>query len=344
MLHLSKLLPPFYYQYYRYIISPNNNRIPKSKNRQIFILLAADYVNYGDIAITYAQQRFLKDFFPEYEVIMLPASSCYSDLKNLRHIISPQDIITFVGGGNVGDLYYSYEVFRELVIDIFKKNKIIIFPQSIWFKDESHLLLSQRIYNRHRRLLLVTRERFSYDVARKYYKNIHISICPDMVLSLNYNWNYRRKGIITCLRNDKERLINNSDRQKIIEFISNRDADINISDTLADKNPTSMTEAFDMLHSFLCMIASHKILITDRLHGMLFGYITKTPTIVLPNNNLKIEGCYEFIKNSSNIKFVQSINLFEDAFNSLSSSDKSENPRVNLSSHYLKLAHAISEI
>lgn len=92
------------------------------------------------------------------------------------------------------------------------------------------------------------------------------------------------------------------------------------------------------------MICSHKILITDRYTECYLDISPKLPTIVLPNNNLKIEGCYEFIKNSSNIKFVQSINLFEDAFNSLSSSDKSENPRVNLSSHYLKLAHAISEI
>lgn len=344
MLHLSKILPPYYYQYYRYLISPNNKKNARSADKRIYILLAADYVNYGDIAITYAQECFLRASFPEYETVLMPASTCYHDLKNLKYTISPHDIITFVGGGNLGDLYYSYEVFRELVIHLFRKNKIIIFPQSIHFNEDKHKVLSQRIYNSHRRLLIVTRERFSYDIAQKYYPNAHIYMCPDIVLSLKPNGNDNRKGIITCLRNDKERLISNSDRQKIINFLSQQGADINISDTLSDKNPASITEAFSMLHSFLRTVASHEILITDRLHGMLFGYITKTPTIVLPNNNSKIEGSYEFLKKSSMIKYIQSMDLFEDAFYSLSESNRPNSIEIDLSSYYSELAYAISKI
>ncbi len=39
-----------------------------------------------------------------------------------------------------------------------------------------------------------------------------------------------------------------------------------------------------------------KLIITDRLHGMILAYLSKTPCIVLSNYNYKIKGVYEWIK------------------------------------------------
>ena len=49
---------------------------------------------------------------------------------------------------------------------------------------------------------------------------------------------------------------------------------------------------------------SSEWIITDRLHGMIFAFITRTPAIVIPNNNHKIGSCYEWIKNCGYIFFV----------------------------------------
>ena len=44
---------------------------------------------------------------------------------------------------------------------------------------------------------------------------------------------------------------------------------------------------------------------TDRLHGMIFAFITGTPAIVFSNNNHKIEGAYEWIKDCGYIYFIK---------------------------------------
>ena len=47
-----------------------------------------------------------------------------------------------------------------------------------------------------------------------------------------------------------------------------------------------------------------ELVITDRLHGMIFCYITKTPCIVMPNNNHKILMTYEKNSKSQDKKWL----------------------------------------
>lgn len=52
-------------------------------------------------------------------------------------------------------------------------------------------------------------------------------------------------------------------------------------------------------------IAKSSIVITDRLHGMIFSYLTQTPCIVLANNNGKIKSAYtDWLCDCNFIKFV----------------------------------------
>jgi len=54
--------------------------------------------------------------------------------------------------------------------------------------------------------------------------------------------------------------------------------------------------------------------ITDRLHGMIFAFITGTPAIVLPNNNGKIEHSYDWISECGYICFLRSVETFPEVF------------------------------
>ena len=55
--------------------------------------------------------------------------------------------------------------------------------------------------------------------------------------------------------------------------------------------------------------ASSGLVITDRLHGMIFCAITNTPFIVLNNSNGKVRGVFnEWIKNNYPIAFADSKN------------------------------------
>lgn len=46
------------------------------------------------------------------------------------------------------------------------------------------------------------------------------------------------------------------------------------------------------------------MVITDRLHGMIFCYITNTPCLVFQNNIYKVRETYEWIKGNKNINLV----------------------------------------
>jgi len=89
----------------------------KKEDKKIFIFLAADYRNMGDVAITYAQKKFLEDTFVGYKVIEVPADKTLDYIKPIKAIINKDDIVTTIGGGNMGDIYEYYELLRRLVIN-----------------------------------------------------------------------------------------------------------------------------------------------------------------------------------------------------------------------------------
>jgi pyruvyl transferase EpsI len=52
--------------------------------------------------------------------------------------------------------------------------------------------------------------------------------------------------------------------------------------------------------------AHARLVITDRLHGMIFAAITGTACIALDNRSGKVSGSYEFIKDLDYIRFLAS--------------------------------------
>ena len=56
-------------------------------------------------------------------------------------------------------------------------------------------------------------------------------------------------------------------------------------------------------------IAKSEIVITDRLHGMIFSVITQTSCIVFRNYNHKLSSSYQWFKNLNYIKFLDDFNI-----------------------------------
>lgn len=279
---------------------------PKPK---CYIFLAADYGNLGDVAITYAQKKFLKDNFPEYEIIEIPCVDTISQLLPIKKSIGPDDIITVVGGGNMGDMYYDIELLRLLVVKTFHRNKIILFPQTIDYSDSreaKHLLrLSQKIYRLPSNLLMSARERESYKSMKRLYPDVRIVLTPDIVMSLDERNEFKRENTtIFCLRNDKEKASNDQLVEILKEITENQGYNHKFLDTHIGGDRYSEDEKYKRLHELWNEFSKSKLVVTDRLHGMIFAFITRTPALVLANSNFKVRACYEWIKSSGYIKFL----------------------------------------
>ena len=66
-----------------------------------------------------------------------------------------------------------------------------------------------------------------------------------------------------------------------------------------------------VIYKKLKKFAKSKIVITDRLHGMIFAYLTQTPCIVFSNYNHKVIGTYEWIKDVNYIELANIDNMEE---------------------------------
>ena len=293
-MNIKKYIPLQLKQKIIYYISNNKKYITQynKKDKKIIIALAANYGNLGDLAITYAQKNFLEKNFNEYKILEIPIDETYSNMKSLKKIVNKQDIITIIGGGNFGNVYYDIERARQFFIKQFPNNKIVCFPQTIDFtndkKGKKYFKKARKIYNHHKNLILFAREKKSFNIMKENFNN-KVYLVPDIVLSLNEQEPKEiREDITICFRDDKENKIDKNEKELLINKLSeNYKEKINYADT---------------------HIGNSKLVITDRLHGMIFCAITGTPCIALPNSNGKIEATYKkWLKDVPYIKFIKDI-------------------------------------
>ncbi len=84
-------------------------------------------------------------------------------------------------------------------------------------------------------------------------------------------------------------------------------------------------------------MASMKFVVSDRLHARIFAAITDT----FDNNNHKVWGGYQWLKNLSHIKFCDSAEAFDQAFQSLDLDSKSSHQNAGLEDAFEHLRQAV---
>ena len=322
------------------------SRISISTADKIYIFLAADYGNLGDVAITYAQTKFLKLNFPDHEIIEIPISKTIEGVYTIQRSIKDSDIITIVGGGNFGNRYSQIEYLRQFVVSKFPRNKIVSFPQTFDFTEDDlgreKLKVAKHVYSNHGNIILVAREQRSYELMRGAFPETRVLLCPDIVFSLNEDQeSLVRKGLIICMRDDSEKLLTNSEQEKIETIVSSYFNDISYYDTHIGRSNLSIADRNVELRKIWTAFKGAELVVTDRLHGMIFCFITQTPCLVFFNNNHKIENSYEWINDSEYIKLFRKISL-EDIHSFLRSRDTLVIKRNKLlKSEYDPLIHSI---
>lgn len=320
----------------------NSKKININKNkRQAYVILGADYTNLGDIAITYAQINFLKENLPDnYEVIEIDVDEVYNYYLDLKKNISNDSIITLIGGGNTGDLYEFIESKRRFILRKFRKNKIISFPQTITYKGDKKSDIYKRMFvsscKKCKNLTLIAREKESEKIYKSLNTGATILLVPDIVFSLDRENELERKGISIIFRNDKEKKIEHYIEIKIEEYIEQMNIEVSYNDTCdieIDK------DKYIILEEFIDNILNKKLVITDRLHGMILCYITNTPCLVFENNNYKIKSTYNtWLKKQNFIRLVKDndFNGWKSAINELLNIDKISKERLTMNFDILK--------
>lgn len=308
----KKLIPNHCKDILKYhLSSPNIKIFERRDSKKIVVFLGADYGNLGDVAITESQISFLKQNFPDYEIKEIPISQTYTYIKSLKRNLTKKDIITLIGGGNISNLYEDIEIQRRFIISKFKKNRIVSFPQTVYFTDTKRgresMKKTVKIYKKHHQLYLFAREEKTYDFFKNHFDSNRIFMCPDIVLSktltISYNKKKKAKNIVFCIRNDKESAISKEQLKDIRESIV--DNTITFTDTQVPYNKMSIETRQQELKKIIEIFTNSKLVITDRLHGMILCAITNTPCLAIDNSNGKVLGVYnKWLKKNSSVKVV----------------------------------------
>ena len=291
--------------------------------RRIFLLDSPHYGNIGDQAIAYAIQKFAHTYFDDYSFVDIQQEELPHYIDELKKCIMPEDIIFMVGGGNMGNIYKIYEATRRIVFREFPDNKIVVFPQTMEYTKDIFGKLSKRrsrkIYNNHNSLLILAREEISYKNIQSLYPCCKVVLCPDIVLSLDgIISSTERNGIGVCLRHDCERRLTDEDREEILKSVAMTNKSIREITTITDTKYITSNMREGLVLSKIEEISKCELLITDRLHAMIFAAVSKTPCIAFNNTNRKIEGVYKWISNRNYIKMVNGLDEFHSVIKSMS--------------------------
>lgn len=263
--------------------------------------------NLGDHAISLAEMELFDSL--DIRIMDYP---WIDYLIALYAIVTPKKhVILINGGGFIGQLWVEEEKKVRRVIKGFKKNQIIVMPQSAYYDlatEEGRQIFekTRRVFSSHTNMFMFLREKYSYDFFKYNCPEIRICLVPDVTLGLLCNSKKQQHGGTLCLRSDIEKTLTDNDLIRLKEIMKSSYDDYTMIDTCLDRKVSveeRRAEVMDLLYRF----ASSELVITDRLHGMIFSAITETPCIVLPSLSYKIIGCYEWISDLNYVKLAKSV-------------------------------------
>lgn len=279
------------------------------KENKIYLILTPTHNNMGDAAIAESEIKLLKEL--EIKYCEIPGNELLYLQQNNRLSLMNGGTIVINGGGNLGTLWFNdvENLIREVIIKN-KKSKIYIMPNTIYFENSPwgnmEFQKSIQIYKEHKNLKIYAREEISFNIIKKYYYNVELM--PDMVLFLNKSFiSNDRNGCLICLRSDREKTLSKNDYKFIVEVVEKFFNNILFGDMYSKKIFISPDERKKELEKKFNEFRRVELVITDRLHGMIFSAITGTPCIVLNSISPKITGCYRWLKNLEYIKFCDDI-------------------------------------
>ena len=318
---LNKVTPSFLWPYARLIYrktlalfrsSAYEGLYTRRKGSPGIYLIATPYHgNMGDHAIAAAELEFFRSI-SDREVYELPGQSYLEHEKKFRKHANPEDIILFSGGGSMGVEWFEVETLYRRVIAAFPHNKVAVLSQTIYYgespKGKKELARAEVIYSKHKDLHLFAREEESFLMMKAVFPDNHVYLAPDFALLLERNaaLPLRREGVLLCLRGDKEKALTSADRELIYQAASSIDDNVTFIDTVYKDVRIPPDRRDRMLEEKLREFQNARLVVTDRLHGMVFSAVTGTPCIVFGNYNHKVRGVYQWIRDLGYIRYLES--------------------------------------
>ena len=291
----------------------------EENSRTVLLVMTPDHRNIGDHAIAWSIREFLKKQdiavveICTKEIVWLSNTGLLSILNGYPILIN--------GGGNIGTLWPNAEKTMEDIVRYNPRSPIFIMPNSAFFEDSDQgaaaLQQAKKIFGSHRHLTIYAREKLSYDLLKEHF--LGVKLVPDMVLSLNWDRPEQpRKGCILCLRSDRERTRSQETDEKLrrqAETVFGEE--VTQLDMLSERRYIPPSQHENCTRAQMERFSRAELVITDRLHAMIFCAVTATPCLVVNSRSPKVRGCYQWLSHLEYIYFMEDEDL-QQAWNRVS--------------------------
>lgn len=271
-------------------------RLKGSKNisNKIFYLGVPAHTNLGDLAQGICIRRWLKKHYPEKTVIEIETNALvrtpFSVLKLLKKSFLPDDIIVFQSGYTTTDLGGYADEMHRAVMKILPEAKMLMLPQTIFFKDPKNQKRTAECYNRMKNMLFLARDNVSYGMAKEMFPDIAVMSYPDIVTTLigQKCYDNERNGIMFCCRNDSEKFYSDEDIDALMDKCRVL-CDVNRVDTTkTGKTAAIVANAKSYIENEIEEYSKYKLIITDRYHGTILSLVAGTPVIIIKTTDHKV--------------------------------------------------------
>lgn len=283
------------------------------KRKKLFIIGVAEHGNFGDFAISEAQNAFLKEHF-DNPIIEITEEEISNPLtfRRIEAMLGPDDIIFLQGGGNHGNMYSFHEMYRREVIRHFRNNRIVMFPQTYYFSDDEdgkkQSKISSEVYSSHPDLILAFRDQLSYTLACKAYPENTVIFCPDMVLYLSDRFDKSDSldsDIMILFRSGKEAKYQPTEKESLIATLE-RKYKLAFNSHSTNEKITKSNRYF-LIKKQVELYSKSAVVLTDKLHGAIFSILTATPCVMLSTYNHKLNEFYKIFKDVDGYYFADTL-------------------------------------
>ena len=267
-----------------------------------YLFMVAMHNNAGDLAQTVCIDEWLKKNYPKSVTINV-AYTCPNDriVKNICKKIRLQDRVFIHSGFNITDICSDFSksnVFKthKIILESLPNHKIVFFPQSVECKKPDGWDIVSEIYKKHKDIVFISRDLISQDYAKKILPDAKHLAYPDIVTTWigKYQFAPPTKDIFLCLRTGEESLLNDVQKAEIrrrLTQIGSLDAnDTDVSYSAFWYRGHRKEAVLKKIQEF----SQHRVVVTDRYHGVIFALVAGRPVVVSKTINHKVSSAIEW--------------------------------------------------
>lgn len=262
--------------------------------KRLFYLGITAHSNLGDMAQHYCIRKWISENFGDYKLEMFEANPVvytkYEFIKRFKAVYRPQDIILFQSGYTTQDLGGYHNLMHEMVAEALPEAKILMMPQTIFFKEKKNQDHTAKILNSTKNMLFLARDFVSFETAKQMMPDVHVEAFPDIVTTLigTLKFSNKREGVCLCRRNDGEKYYSEEELLRLKAELETLGR-VDVSDTSIKVSGSKIRSNMKYyIEQEIEKYSHYKVTITDRYHGTIFSLAAGTPVIIIKTTDHKV--------------------------------------------------------